>query len=149
VPTLNSLKLSEICRVYTSEIISRLVNLLRDPETNDRIVLDTCRELLDRAHGRPAQELTVEQNVNIKPVVNIFLAGSQPDSQRVIDVTPARPVSVIEDTRNKLDIVEQNSKTIQLENLPLKKDKELIGQLKTSNSKPPSGIVEVLKKIRP
>lgn len=46
-----------LCRGHTAEIVARLLTILRKRRSADAAVVAACRELLDRAWGRPAQAL--------------------------------------------------------------------------------------------
>ena len=53
VPNLSTRPIKELAAVYSEEVINTLGELMRNGES-ESIKLGACKELLDRAHGRPA-----------------------------------------------------------------------------------------------
>ncbi|QLQ33922.1 MAG: hypothetical protein HZT40_22445 [Candidatus Thiothrix singaporensis] len=47
---------------YSDEALAKLVEIMQDPETPAAARITACREVLDRAHGKPTQN--IDANVN-------------------------------------------------------------------------------------
>lgn len=66
--------IKELAASHSEESISTLVRL-RDHSPNDQVRLAAARELLDRAHGKPRQEIDVSQDNQVRVYIN--RGGSQ------------------------------------------------------------------------
>ena len=61
--------IKELAGSHTEESINTLV-YLRDYSKNDQVRLAATRELLDRAHGRPRQEIDMNNDNQVRVFVN-------------------------------------------------------------------------------
>ncbi len=75
VPNKVGAEVRAIAGKYTKDAIERLAFLMKNAES-EQAQVSACKELLDRAHGRPAQAVTGEDGVG--PVkLEIVWAGSK------------------------------------------------------------------------
>jgi hypothetical protein len=61
--------IKELAASHSEESINTLV-YLRDHSKNDQVRLAAARELLDRAHGRPRQEIDMSNDSQVRVFVN-------------------------------------------------------------------------------
>ena len=61
--------IKELAADHSEASIAKLV-WLRDHSENDQVRLAACRELLDRAHGRPRQEIDLTKDDRVVVIVN-------------------------------------------------------------------------------
>ena len=60
--------LKELARFYTYEVVTELMELIRDRETPHKVRLAAMALVLDRGHGRP-----VQMNINYEPPTDVSM----------------------------------------------------------------------------
>lgn len=61
-------ELAEKSREYTDAVYAQFEEMLKNPHTRDETRLAICRELLDRAYGRPTQDIGLHGSEEKPPI---------------------------------------------------------------------------------
>lgn len=81
VPNKSTAELKEFASQYSNEAIAGILVIARDAETPPQARIAAWREILDRAHGRPAQAIVGPDGETLTvPQVVTFHITKQPDS---------------------------------------------------------------------
>jgi hypothetical protein len=73
VPNKITFLLKEAAAEHGNEVLSKLMEIIRDSKTPANVTVAACRELLDRGFGRPAVSVEIQPvNVNVFPATEVL-----------------------------------------------------------------------------
>jgi hypothetical protein len=76
VPNKATAEIKEIARKHGADAIKRLAHLMTKAESEQAQVA-ACKELLDRAYGKPAQAIIGDDEAPVKTVMEVIWGGVQ------------------------------------------------------------------------
>src|SRR3712207_6529109 len=103
-PNRNTMELRRIAQPYTKKAVEMLVEIM-EKSGNDMVRLRAVQELLDRAHGKPAQAMTITPDPTV-PSQAYSIPGwvmeklSAAERARLLGMTPEQYNERMEELRN-------------------------------------------------
>lgn len=68
IPNKSTFELKKVASAYGEEALTKLMEIMRAPETPANVAVSACKEVLDRGFGKPAITIdTPEINLNVFP----------------------------------------------------------------------------------
>lgn len=90
-------ELAKVARRYSTEALGVLVQAMRDYDRNPTLGVAAAREVLDRGHGKPKQDMTVGGDAANELITMHLMAVHALNHDPVIDGPTADPVPEVEE----------------------------------------------------